>query len=141
MTVVSPGGSDTRPPVVSHAASSPGPAVSQTLAVRPVVAVAFDPEATGIFDPNDQFVRWMWTAAVGAAALAELLRLMAAAERRWTVRRPVYLSVLIKEGLVKTGEGRILVPRLLPDLKGAQLRRLPPWLRSERLLYIGRRRP
>lgn len=106
-----------------------------------MVAVAFDREQRGELDPCDPFVRQLWTVAVGAAPLAEMLRLMVAAGREGAIRRPIHMVTLLREGLVRSAGGRIIVPRRLPDLNRAQIRRLPPWLRAARLRHLGGRRP
>src|SRR3972149_9236326 len=103
MTVAVPGKlrRDARPPIEMDAPPAPGTATSSpTIVPRPWVAVLlFDREAHG-HAPTDAAVRRFWTAVVGPGAVADLLRLTAAAQTGRRLREPVHLSLLAAEGLV-----------------------------------------
>jgi len=83
--------------------------------------------------PDDPLVRRFWVALIGPGAVADLLRLTAAAHHRRTIRRPVHLPVLLREGLVERRGDDILVHPRVPTLLPCHLRRLRPGLRAEYL--------
>jgi len=70
---------------------------------------------------------------VGPGAVADLLRLTAAAHHERTIRRPVHLPVLLKEGLVERDGDEILVHPRVPTMAPCHLHRLRPSLRAEYL--------
>jgi hypothetical protein len=82
-------------------------------------------------DPDDPVVRRYWSALVGPGAVADLLRLTAAARRGRRLRRPLHLPSLLREGLVQRHGEAILVPARVPTLDDGQQRRLHPSLRAE----------
>ena len=81
--------------------------------------------------PDDEYVRRYWVAVVGPTAVADLLRLIAAARRREALPRPTHLSTLLAEGLAWSVCGRIIVPTTIPRIGARSLRRLPLPLRRE----------
>ena len=81
--------------------------------------------------PDDEYVRRYWVAVVGPTAVADLLRLIAAARHRNALPRPTHLSTLLVEGLAWTVGGRIIVPTTIPRIGPRSRRRLPPALRRE----------
>ena len=83
--------------------------------------------------PDDPLVRRFWVALVGPGAVADLLRLTAAAHHARTIRRPVHLPVLLREGLIERDGDAILVHPRVPTLLPCHLRRLRPSLRAEYL--------
>jgi hypothetical protein len=87
--------------------------------------------------PDDPAVRRFWVALVGPGAVADLLRLTAAAHGRRTIRRPVHLGVLLREGLVERNDEQILVHPLIPTMLPCHLRRLRPSLRAEYQALTG----
>jgi len=87
--------------------------------------------------PEDPIVRRFWTALVGPGAVADLLRLTAAAHSGRTIRRPVHLPVLLREGLIERAGDEILVHPRIPTMAPSHLRRLRPGLRSEYLRATG----
>lgn len=96
------------------------------------------PDPAG-FPADHVYVRRYWTAAIGAGAVSDLLRLIRAAEKSVPIRRPVYTPVLARCGLV-VGDGpglwvRSTVPALSPFLLG----RLPAYLREEMRTVPGLR--
>ena len=87
--------------------------------------------------PDDPMVRRYWSALVGPGAVADLLRLTAAARRGWRLRRPLHLSCLLREGLVRRDGETIVVPERVPLLDDGQQRRLHPSLRAEYRRRLG----
>jgi hypothetical protein len=81
--------------------------------------------------PSDPAVRRFWTAIVGPGAVADLLRLIAAARDGRVVREPIHLSVLAAEGLVERRAATVAVSPRVPHLGERQLCRLRPRLRAE----------
>jgi hypothetical protein len=87
--------------------------------------------AGGGHAPDDPAVRRFWTALVGPGAVADLLRLTAAARSGRRIRRPIHLPVLLREGLVERHGGTILVYPRIPTLRPRHLKLLRPSLRAE----------
>ncbi len=81
------------------------------------------------------YVRRFWTAGLGPGAVADLLRLVAAAHHRASIRHPLYLAGLVREDLVRHHGGRLWVRTSIPLLPSHLLRRLPPFLRAEHLRW------
>ena len=102
---------------------------------RPWIRPRLLPAGRAGHRPDDPAVRRFWVALVGPGAVADLLRLTAAAHGRRTIRRPVHLAVLLREGLVERDGDEILVHPLIPTLLPGHLRRLRPCLRAE---YLAR---
>ena len=123
---------DARPPIEMDAAPAPGTASARpTVIPRPwVAALLFDRAAPG-HPPADPAVRRFWTAVVGPGAVADLLRLTAAARSGRRVREPIHLGVLAQEGLVVHHDGAILVRPLIPHLGERHQRLLSPAMRAE----------
>jgi hypothetical protein len=89
--------------------------------------------------PDDPAVRRFWTALIGPGAVADLLRLTAAARTGRSLRRPVHLSLLLHEGLVRRDGEQVLVFRDVPMMAPHHLRRLRPALRAEYRRVVGHR--
>ena len=70
-------------------------------------------------------------AALGPGAVAELLRLMRAADTGEEVRIPRYLPLLLKTGLVRARTGCLLVADRLPVVPMELRWRFPPGLAAE----------
>ena len=64
---------------------------------------------------TDPYVRKYWTAAIGPQAVADLMRLVRAAERGQRIRRPVRLAVIIETGLGFWVGGELFVSRHIPQ--------------------------
>lgn len=84
-------------------------------------------------------MRRYWTALIGPGAVADLLRLVAAAGTGRRLREPIHLAVLAAEGLVHLTPGVVLVSALVPHLDEGQVARLRPSLRAEyrSLIAVG----
>ena len=80
---------------------------------------------------DDPAVRRYWTALLGPGAVADLLRLTAAALVGRKLRRPLHLGLLLHEGLVLRHHTDIVVRTNIPPLEHRHLRRLHPALRAE----------
>lgn len=122
---------DARPPVATHAAPSPGTATRPSVAVRPLVVPNIWDDGTVGIAPDAPYVRRFWTALLGPTAVVELLRLVAAANKKTSVPCPFRLPQLAVEGLVSLQSGQVHVRSTIPPLGVGQTRRLPPSLRAE----------
>lgn len=123
-----------RPPIPMDAAPAPGAvrsAVRPTATPRPWIRPRLRAGDGAGFSPDDPAVRRYWTALVGPGAVADLLRLTAAARTGRSVRTPVHLGLLITEGLVERAGSMIVVGPTVPLLSPGQVRRLRPALRAE----------
>ncbi|MCH7584866.1 MAG: hypothetical protein IH941_06875 [Acidobacteria bacterium] len=76
-------------------------------------------------------MRRFWTAIIGPSAVADLLRLTAAASAGRRIPKPLRLANLATEGLIQRAGSIVLVRPTVPYLSPAQRRRLRPALRSE----------
>ena len=81
------------------------------------------------YAPTDEYVRTFWISVMGPGAVADLLRLAAAAHSGRSLRRPTHLHVLVRAGLVHTHDGHVFVRTRIPPLNSIQERLLPPDLR------------
>ena len=70
-------------------------------------------------------------AAIGAGAVAELLRLVRAADTGEDVRLPRSLPILLKAGLVSVNSGSLVVKERLPAVPIELRWRFPPSLAAE----------
>jgi hypothetical protein len=112
-----------RPPTTSHTADVSGTALSPTVVRRPVVTPTRVPGPCDGVAPDDPYVRHYWVAALGPAAVVDLLRLAAAARRSRPVRAPLNLPLLLSEGLVCWRDGQLAVLDPLPRVSAATLKR------------------
>lgn len=102
-----------------------------TTALRPLISVELLDYNLGEFHVTDRYVRRYWTALLGPSAVADLLRMVAAAEKSVRIRRPHALSRLLTERLViRTAHGYAVASRIGP-LPDHRLQRLPRFLRAE----------
>lgn len=85
----------------------------------------------GGYPAEHQYIRRYWTAALGAPAVGDLLRLIRAAKLGRPIRRPLHTRDLAMFGLVGEVGSRLWVRSTVPDLPEVLLRRLPPGLRQE----------
>ena len=118
---------DAAPP--SGAAGATRPTVWR----RPLVAPEPWEDALNVigYPVQHPYVRRFWTAAIGPGAVADLLRMAAAARSGTRLRRPVHLPALLSEGLVRARGNRLLVRPTIPPLPARHAQRLPPALREE----------
>ena len=134
-TEVPGSGRDARPPHPSAAGLS-GTSVRPTARVRPVVPVRLE-TSPARFRPTDAYVRRFWVAAIGSAAVAELLRLVRAAEKGEGVRLPRYLPSLIRTGLVKAESNGLVVMDHVPEVPTSLRWRFPPSLAADHNRWLG----
>ncbi len=118
-------------------AVGPSPPVRPTAVPRPLVRPGVWDTGEGGLAMDHPYIRRFWTAAIGAGAVADLLRLATAARRDRPLRRPHSLPALIRAGLVRVAAGRIQVRVRIPQLPPDLVRRLPPPLRREHDLAVA----
>ena len=129
---------DHRPPVALTAAPSPGGAGRRSVWRRPQVVPRLLNDGPVGFPASHRYVRRFWTAALGPGAVADLLRLIAAAADQRPLPRPEYLHLLTTAGLVLGAGETVWVGLLVPPLGETQLRRLPPAVRAEHRRVLDR---
>ncbi len=140
MTTAASGETNARPPV-AHAASSPEAAVRPTARIRPLLPVRTESRTSG-FPPEDPYVRRYWVAAIGAGAVADLLRLIRAGRDAEALPLPRWLPVLISADLARVDNGDLVVPDRLPEVPPRYRRRFSPGLREQhRRLIEVRKHP
>ena len=122
---------DDSPPVATDIAPKPGAAVRISSQQRYHITPRLWPQRLkGGVDPSHAYVRTYWTAVLGAGAVAELLRVIAAAKHEAAIPHPVFLPVLCREGLVHYARRAVWVRDLVPPLGRRHLARLTPALRQ-----------
>jgi len=122
--------SDERPPVATDIAPAPGAASRISAQTRCRISPRLWPSPLlGGVEATHPYVRTYWTAVIGPSAVADLLRIIVAADRRLTIAHPLFLHVLTTEGLVHHSEDRIWVHKQVRPLGSRQLMRLSPALR------------
>lgn len=127
-------GSDT--PVHSGVPHFSGAAVRPSARSRRRIRPRLCPHASldGL-EPDHPYVHRYWSKVLGSRPMAELLRLITAAQRGEDVPQPVFLIVLAREGLVHFGNddpcppgrcaaGEVWVRSQLPPLGPQQISRL-----------------
>ena len=102
----------------------------RTAELRPLVAASLAEGSPEGCAPTDPYVRTFWLPIIGPGAVADLLRVAAAAQRGRPLKLPMYLPTLIREGLAHVDHtGTVQVCDRVPPLNPTQVRRLPPALR------------
>jgi hypothetical protein len=133
-----------RPPTRSGVlAPPPGVAVQTAGVQRPTAArrITVEPavwtERPLGFPTQHPYVRRFWTAAIGAGAVADLMRLAVAAQRGRPLLLPTSTELLTREGLVTWSRGRLLAGISVPPVPDRHIRRMPPPLRREHRRIIA----
>lgn len=123
MTEACPETHEKRPPTTSHTADVSGPPLSPFSFRRPLVTARVVQGPDDGVEPSDPYVRRFWVAALGPAAVTDLLRLCAAAHRDRAIPQPLSLPILLSEGLVAWTDGHLVVPHPLPRVPSGRLKR------------------
>lgn len=123
-----------RPPV-KDAVSAGSASVRATARVRPFVPVELV-DREGPFSASHPYIRRFWVAALGSGAIAELLRLVRAAEKGEEVRLPRYLPQLLRADLVSVTSSAIRVGNRFPVVPRELRWRFPPSLAGEHSHWI-----
>ena len=133
-----------RPPLRWNSTWLPGATsgdpIRLTAKRRPLITAWVSDTGDDGFHPTDPYVRTFWLPIVGPGAVADLLRLAAAAQRGRPLKLPMHLPALVREGLAThTADGGVIVCARVPPLNAMQIRRLRPSLRRDhqRLMEIG----
>lgn len=92
------------------------------------------------FAMTDPYVRRYWVAAIGPGAVADLLRLAAAAQSGRSLRTPTHLSTLVRYGLVRRSPGSVIVLESVPPLPRDLHDRLKPDIRRQIIADLRRRK-
>lgn len=129
-----PASGQNRPPIPS-AVGLAGARVRPSARVRPTVPVVLQPRESGI-DPADPYIRKFWVAALGPGAVAELLRMVNAAERGEEVRLPRYLPHLLRADLVSISEGKLAVVSRIPPVPVEMRWRFPPDIAAQHAEWV-----
>jgi hypothetical protein len=103
----------------------------RTAQSRVEISPTVEPGPTGGYEMTHPYVRRFWVAAIGPGAVADLLRLAAAAQSGRSLRTPVHLSTLLREGLVRRGNSALIVPDRVPPLPRPLADRLTPQIRRQ----------
>lgn len=109
-----------------ESADLPRPTVRRRRTVR---AVVWDDPSPG-YSAQDDYVRRFWTAVIGPGAVADLLRLMAAAQNGCEIKRPVFLSELARFGLAAGRGDVIAVRQFVPPIPAEWMNQLPVTIRK-----------
>lgn len=122
-----------RPPSRMGSSAPPGTvdgSIRPTARTRPIVKVEQLDTAPDGVSPTDAYVRRFWIPILGPGAVADLLRLTAAAQSGRSLKLPVHTSVLAAHGLLRRlSHDRLGVAPTIPRLTPVNVRRLPPRIR------------
>ncbi len=117
------------PPYVSLAASTRDETAPPTVRRRPLYLVEMARSPQSGYSVTDLYVRRFWGAALGAEAVADLLRIVQAGKRGNSLRRPLHLPILLRAGLIHVEDRLIFAPDRIRALAPAEVERFPPSLR------------
>ena len=112
------------------------PTIRRTAQSRDEITPTLIPAEHG-YAATHLYVRRYWVAAIGPGAVADLLRLAAAAQSGRSLRTPTHLPTLLREGLIVRHESGIAVRTLIPPLPKTLVARLAPRLRGELISETG----
>ncbi len=127
------GSHQVRPPCSGIHASHPGVSDPTTIRAtarrrRTISPLIESGTAVGL-DATHAYVRRYWIPIIGPGAVADLLRLTAAALSGRSLPEPIHLSTLLAEGLIRREDDMVFVPDNVRPLDQHLVRRLPPPLR------------
>ncbi|MEN8238807.1 MAG: hypothetical protein ABFR53_06345 [Actinomycetota bacterium] len=97
--------------------------------MRPIVEPVLATTPTSGYSPSHEYVRRFWIAVLGPGAVADLLRLTAAAQSGRSLKEPVHLPALLAAGLAIRLHGSVIVNPTVPPVPAHLVRRMPPALR------------
>jgi hypothetical protein len=113
--------------------------IRRTAVERPTIVPRLIEGTSVGYAPTDPYVRRFWIPIVGPGAVADVLRLTAAARGGRPLRLPIHVAVLAAEGLITfTQDGTIAVPPTIPGLRSHQVARLGPSLRGAHQRHLDR---
>jgi len=98
---------------------------------RAIISPTGEPGQPDGYAMTHPYVRRFWVAAIGPGAVADLLRLAAAAQSGRSLRTPTHLGVLIRYGLVRRRGSVLVVPETAPPLPKDLKDRLTPHVRQQ----------
>ena len=122
-----------RPPCSEAHTSNPG--VADSVDIRPTalrrrsISPIIEPGTPAGLDATHAYVRRYWIPIIGPGAVADLLRLTAAAHSGRSLPEPVHLRSLLRERLVRRDVDTLVVPDTVRPLDRSLVKRLPPSLR------------
>jgi len=121
------------PPCSEVHASNPGvsdlPTVRPTAIRRRSITPRIEPFASNGVNATHNYVRRYWIPIIGPGAVADLLRLTAAAQSGRSLPEPIHLPSLLRLGLARRDLDTVVVPTTVRMLDRTLVRRLPPSLR------------
>jgi hypothetical protein len=123
-----------RPPTHGVRAPLPGiaePPIRRTAVTRGEVAPVLTRGTAAGYTPTHDYVRRFWIAVLGPGAVADLLRLTAAAHSGRSLKEPIHLSTLLAAGLVLRHDTTLAVLDMVPPVPDHLVARFPPRLRRE----------
>ena len=126
-----------RPPSRKGSIAPPGTVVSSQLVratarQRPLITVDHLPGPAEGVAATDEYVRRFWIPLLGPGAVADLLRLTAAAQSGRPLKLPVHTQLLARHGFVhRVRDDHLAVVPLIPLLTPTHTRRLPPRIRRD----------
>lgn len=127
------GSHQVRPPCQEAHASIPGVSdhrdVRATAVQRDTIFPTMESSPSKGVDATHNYVRRYWIPIIGPGAVADLLRLTAAAKSGRSLPEPTHLASLLRLGLAHRSDGTVVLPTSVRRLDDNQIRRLPPPLR------------
>ncbi len=130
-----------RPPTHGVRVPIPGvadPTIRRTAIARNELAPTLTPTNRAGYAPTHDYVRRFWIAVLGPGAVADLLRITAAAHSGRSLKEPVHLSTLLAAGLVLWHNETLTVPDTVPPVPQHIVARFPPALRRAHAGAVAR---
>jgi len=121
------------PPCSEAHVSHPG--VSDSVGIRPTamrrrtISPRIETGSSDGVAATHDYVRRYWIPVIGPGAVADLLRITAAAQSGRSLPEPVHLSSLVALGLARRDHDTVVVPTTVRPLDATMVQRLPPPLR------------
>lgn len=121
------------PPCSEAHVSHPG--VSEPTGIRPTavrrrnISPRIETGGSDGVAATHDYVRRYWIPVIGPGAVADLLRITAAAQSGRSLPEPVHLASLVALGLARRDDNTVVVPTTVRPLDRTMVRGLPPALR------------